>query len=49
MQGSNSSDNCRLFLRFDKAHDEEAVKKLDSQIQEVLPLKDSRYIECTLI
>ncbi|XP_046657384.1 RGG repeats nuclear RNA binding protein B-like [Daphnia pulicaria] len=40
-QGSNSSDNCRLFLRFDKAHDEDAVKQLDSKILEVLPLKDS--------
>lgn len=30
-------------MRFDKAHDEDAVKQLDSKILEVLPLKDSRY------
>lgn len=39
---STGSDNCRLFLRFDKAYDEDAVKELDSTILEVLPLKDNR-------
>lgn len=31
-------------MRFDKAHDEDAVKQLDSKILEVLPLKDNRYL-----
>ncbi|KAI9553403.1 hypothetical protein GHT06_021306 [Daphnia sinensis] len=38
---SNTSENCRLFLRFDKAYDEDTIKKLDSKILEVLPLKDN--------
>ncbi|XP_057378394.1 uncharacterized protein LOC130700368 [Daphnia carinata] len=38
---SNTSENCRLFLRFDKAYDEDTVKKLDSKILEVLSLKDN--------
>lgn len=38
---SNTSENCKLFLRFDKPYDEDTVKKLDSKILEVLPLKDN--------